>query len=125
MWFWWFMLACGLLVPVIVIIAGRLMWKHYPQEINRVIGYRTKRSMRNEDTWKFAHEYCGKIWWIMGWIMLVPSIVAQIPFYNSSYDTIGIVGGIIVAVQVVALLISIIPTEIALKKNFFDDGTRR
>ena len=125
MWFWWFMLACGLIVPVIAIIAGRMMWKHCPKEINRIIGYRTKRSIINENTWKFAHEYCGRLWWIIGWIMLLPSILIQIPFFNSTYYLIGIVEVSIVLVQIVLLVISIIPTEIALKKTFLDDGTRR
>lgn len=125
MWFWWLMLACNIVVPVITILAGRFMWKHSPKEINSIIGYRTKRSMKNEDTWKFAHIFCGKLWWIMGWIILAVSIVALIPFINSIYFTIGIVVIISVAVQCVILVISIIPTEIALKKTFFDDGTRR
>lgn len=125
MWFWWFMLVCNLLVPVITIIAGWFMWKHAPQEISKIIGYRTKRSMQNEDTWKFAHNFCGKLWWITGWIILGISAVVLIPFFNSTYDTIGIVAGISVAVQCVLLITSYIPTEIALKKTFLDDGTRR
>lgn len=62
MWFWWFMFCCNLLIPAIFIFAGRMMWKHYPKEINDILGYRTKRSMKNIDTWKFAHEYCGRLW---------------------------------------------------------------
>lgn len=81
--------------------------------------------MKNDDTWKFAHNFCGKLWWIMGWIILGVSIVVLIPFINSIYFTIGIVVIISVAVQCVILVMSIIPTEIALEKTFFDDGTRR
>ena len=125
MWFWWLMLVCNILVPIITIIVGWFMWKHAPQEINRIIGYRTKRSMRNEDTWQFAHNFCGKLLWIMGWIMLGVSVVVLIPFFNCTYDTIGIVAGISVAVQCVLLVMSYIPTEIALNKTFLDDGTRR
>ena len=125
MWFWWFMSVCNILVPVITIIAGWFMWKHAPQKINKIIGYRTKRSMQNEDTWKFAHNFCGKLWWITGWVILGISAVVLIPFFNSTYDTIGIVAGISVAVQCVLLITSYIPTEIALKKTFLDDGTRR
>ena len=25
------------------------------------IGYRTSMSMKNKDTWEFAHKYCGKV----------------------------------------------------------------
>lgn len=125
MLFWLFMVGCNLLMPILFIIAGRMMWKHCPSEINRLIGYRTKRSMKNYDTWQFAHGYCGRLWWIIGWILLLPSAAVLIPFFKSSYTVIGIVGAITVAVQIIISLISIIPTEIALKKTFSDDGTRR
>ena len=125
MWFWWFMFVCNLLIPVILIIAGRMMWKHCPKKINTVYGYRTKRSMKNMDTWRFAHNYCGKLWWKIGWFSLFPSVVVQIPFFERSKDVIGIVGGIICMIQVVILIASIFPTEAALKKTFNDDGTRR
>ena len=125
MWFWWFMFICNLLVPIILIFEGRMMWKHCPQKINAVLGYRTSRSMKNMDTWRFAHEYCGRLWWKLGWISLVLSIVAQIPFFNSSEDVVGTAGAIICILQLVALVASIFPTEAALKKTFKDDGTRR
>lgn len=125
MWFFCLMLFCNMIVPAITILAGWFMWKHSPKEINSIIGYRTKRSMKNDDTWKFAHNFCGKLWWIMGWIILGVSIVVLIPFIDSIYFTIGIVVIISVLVQCVILVMSIIPTEIALRKTFFDDGTRR
>lgn len=124
MWFWWLMLICNLVVPIITIIAGWSMWKHSPKEINNIIGYRTKRSTKNIDTWKFAQQFCGKLWCIMGWIILGLSIIVMIPFYHSSKDTIGIVVVMSVAVESILLVMTIVPTEIALKKKFFDDGTR-
>ncbi|MBO5057040.1 MAG: SdpI family protein [Lachnospiraceae bacterium] len=62
MWFWWFMFVCDLLIPVFMIICGRMMWKNSPKSINGIIGYRTTRSMQNKDTWRFAHDYCGRLW---------------------------------------------------------------
>lgn len=32
MGFWWFMLICTLLTPLLMIIAGRMMWKHCPPQ---------------------------------------------------------------------------------------------
>ncbi|MBQ8558918.1 MAG: SdpI family protein [Tyzzerella sp.] len=124
MWFWWFMFFCNLLIPVLLIIAGRMMWKHCPKKINGVLGYRTTRSMKNMDTWQFAHEYCGRLWWKIGWIILIPSILVQLPFLHSTDNVIGIVGGIICTVQCVILIAAIFPTEIALRKTFREDGTR-
>ena len=125
MWFWWFMLCCDVLIPVLMIIAGRMMWKHPPKTINGTVGYRTSRSMMNMDTWNFAHDYCGRLWWKIGWIMLVPSILIHIPLYGRSENAIGIVCGILITVQTIVLIVSIFPTERALKRTFTDSGKRR
>ena len=125
MWFWWFMFICNMLYSVTMIVAGWFMWKHSPKKINSVVGYRSKRSMINMDTWKFAHENCGKRWWKIGWIMLVPTILIQIPFYGKSDDLIGWIGLGICIVECTILLVSIIPTEKALKEAFTEDGIRR
>lgn len=121
----WFIFACDLLIPIMMIAFGRIMWKHTPKDINYIFGYRTTRSMKNEDTWRFAHVYCGRLWWRIGLIMLIPTVLVHIPFYNSSKDTIGIVATIVMTVQLIVLIASIFPTEIALKKTFNDDGTRK
>lgn len=125
MWFWWFMFCCDLLIPVLMIIIGRIMQKHHPQKINSLIGYRTSRSMKNMDTWIFAHNYSGKLWWRIGWVILFPSIIIHIPFYGVSDDIIGIVGLILATVQIIILICSIFPTERALKRTFTDEGVRR
>ena len=125
MWFWWFILICDCIIPVLMIIAGRMMWKHCPKKINGIVGYRTKMSMKNMDTWKFAHEYCGKLWWKIGWFAIIPSALIHVPLYHSDENTIGIVGGILVTIQCIILIVSIYLTEKALKKHFYDDGTRR
>lgn len=81
--------------------------------------------MKNMDTWKFANDYCGRLWWKIGFVMIFPSVLMHIPFYRSDEETIGIVGIILVTIQVIILLVSIFPTENALKKSFSDDGTRK
>ena len=81
--------------------------------------------MKNADTWKFAHNYCGKLWQKVGWIMLIPSVIAFILIYNSSEKVTAIAGTITLTVQCIALIATIFPTENALKKTFNDDGTRK
>ena len=81
--------------------------------------------MKNMDTWTFAHRYCGRLWWRIGAIILIPSIVAHIPFYHSDENVIGLLSSIVMIVQFIALSVPLIMTESALKKTFFDDGTRR
>lgn len=101
------------------------MWKHCPKKINSVVGYRTKRSMINMDTWLFAHENCGKRWWKIGWIMLIPTILIQIPFLGKGEDAVGMIGLVICIVECTILVVSISPTEKALKEEFTEEGVRK
>ena len=125
MWFWWFMLICDLLIPIAMLIGGRMMWKHCPKRINGMAGYRTTRSMKNMDTWRFAHDYCGKLWWKIGCVMIIPSALIHIPLYHSDKNTIGFAGLILATIQCIIMIASFYPTEKALKEHFHDDGTRR
>lgn len=125
MWFWWFMLLCCLLTPVLMIVGGRMMWKHCPKHINSVIGYRTSRSMKNMDTWTFAHEHAGRLWWKWGWLLLAPSILIYLPLYGATETVVSITGTVWLMFQLVVLIASIFPTEKALKENFHDDGSRK
>ena len=122
---WWFILICDLLIPIVMILAGIIMWKHAPKQINGLLGYRTTRSMKNMDTWKFAHDHCGRLWWKIGLILLIATIPAHLPFYHSSDDTLSALSLIVTGVQLVVLIASVFPTEKALKKTFHDDGTRK
>ena len=125
MWFWWFMLICDLIIPIAMVICGRMMWKQCPKHMNSMSGYRTTRSMKNMDTWKFANDYCGRLWWKIGWVMIIPSALIHIPLYHSDKNTIGFAGLILVTIQCFIMIVSIYPTEKALKKHFNDDGIRR
>ncbi|MEE8886560.1 MAG: SdpI family protein [Eubacteriales bacterium] len=100
-----------------------MMWKHCPKEVNGFVGYRTRRSMMNIETWKFANEYIGKLWWKIGLILLVPTIIVHVPFYRSDEDTIGIVCGVVLTIQVIIMIGTIFPTEKALKDTFNEDGS--
>lgn len=125
MWFWWFLFVCDLLIPTLMIVSGRMMWKRPPEKINGIIGYRTSYSMKNQDTWKFAHDYCGRLWWNIGRILFIVSASVHIPFYRASETVIGTVSGILCTVQCVMLIASVFPTEWALRKTFTREGIRK
>ena len=114
-----------LFVPVIMIFTGWLMWKHCPKEINYIWGYRSNRSMKNPDTWKFAHDYCGRLWWKLGWILLLPSVLIPLPLLRAGALSPETAITVICLAQCAILLATILPVEKALKKTFTDDGTRR
>ena len=119
------MLSMFMLLPIAMVVFGILFRKEFPKNINYVFGYRTRRSMKNEETWRFAHQYIGKIWIIMGPILLVASVLAMIRVIGQSEETIGYLGSTIVILQIIPLVGTIVPTEWALKRNFDEFGRRR
>ena len=119
------MLLMDLLIPLTMIGFGRLFLTKHPKSINAVFGYRTTMSMKNKDTWEFAHQFCGKLWFRCGLGLLPVSVIPLIFVLNKSIDVIGTVGGIVCAIQLIPLVGSIFPTEIALKKIFDQNGFRR
>lgn len=125
MGFWIYMLLMDLLLPFTMIGFGRYFMKKAPKEINGVFGYRTSMSMKNKETWEFAHKYCGRIWYISGLIILPATVIFMLLVMGKDVETVGIVGGIVMGVQLVPLIGSIIPTEIALRKTFDKSGKRR
>ena len=109
-----------LMVPIITLITGYLMYRHTPKSINGLVGYRTSRSMINQDTWDFANKYCASLWIKLGIITSVISFLIYILFDVN--ETVSIV---IVLIQTFLLLFSIIPVEKALKNTFDENGNRR
>lgn len=114
--FWIFMLIMDLLLPFTMIGFGRYFMKKAPKEINSVFGYRTSMSMKNKDTWEFAHKYCGKVWYVCGMVMLPITVIFMLLVIGKNEDCVGSMGGIICGVQLIPLIGSILPTEIALKR---------
>ena len=124
-WFWLFTLATDLLIPLVMIGFGRMFLHKPPKTINSGFGYRTTMSMKNQDTWQFAHHYCGKLWYWLGLIMLPLSVVPMLLVLGKEIGTIGTVGTVICFVQVVPMVGTIVPTELALRKTFDKNGKRR
>ena len=123
--FWIFMLCMILLVPLTMICFGRIFIKNPPKEINSIYGYRTPRSTKNIETWKFAHHYSGKLWFQWGVILLPLSILPMFFLLGKSTDEIGTWGSIICLLQIIPLVGVIFPTEAALKKTFDENGNKK
>ena len=79
----------------------------------------------NEGAWKFAHSYIGKLWFICGLIILLPSVAVMLFVLGKEVNTVGTVGAILVFVQMIPMFGTIIPIEKALKKNFDEYGRHR
>ena len=113
------------LIPVLCFIFGILLYKHEPKKINGYYGYRTGRSMKNEDTWKFANNLLGRLWLGGGAVLIVISAAAVLAVNASRPDMFSAVSGLAVIMDLVFMAASIIRVESALKKRFNDDGSRR
>lgn len=125
MGFWIFCLVMNLLLPATMLFFGRRFQRKPPERVNSVYGYRTARSMKSQQTWDFAHRYCGRLWFRLGLVLLPVSICATLLSLGKEIDTIGIWCAVVEGVQLVVLIGSIFPVEQALKHNFDDLGRKR
>ena len=125
MLFWVYMLFCVLLIPLVMIGFGKRFSKAPPETIQGLFGYRSSMSMKNQDTWTFAHAFCGRLWHRMGWVLLPLSVLPMLFLLGEDADALGIAGSVICAVQLAPMLLSILLTERALRRTFDKNGVRR
>ena len=89
MGFWIFCLAMNLLLPVIMLVLGRLFQTRPPKTINGLFGYRTARSMKSQEAWDFAHRTRGRLWFKLGLVVLMGSIVPVERALKQNFDDFG------------------------------------
>lgn len=119
------LIACNLLLPVLLVAIGALMKKRPPEKINALYGYRTERSMKNADTWRFANDYSGALIWKIGWSALVVSAIVSMALAHCKEETMALADLLLMTAQCVALIAAIPLTERALKAAFDDEGRRK
>ena len=122
---WFMMLGFNLLIPAIMLGAGKLFTKNTPKDINWIIGYRTTMSMKNEDTWAFAHKVAGAFWWKWGWVALVITVVGMLLLLGRSVELVSTAGCVLLFLQLVPVIAVIPHTEKALHNIFDKDGKRK
>ncbi|MFP4293764.1 MAG: SdpI family protein [Cyclobacteriaceae bacterium] len=102
------------LVPIILYYFWR---EHPPKGINRIYGYRTSLSMKNEATWRVANDYAPKFLVPIGVSAIVLTFICF--FYITS---LSLFHWLVIAFLAIGLF-SIIPlTEWHLHKHFDKDG---
>ena len=122
---WLMMLGFNLLIPAIMLGTGKLMQRNTPKDINWIIGYRSAMSMKNEDTWAFAHKVAGAFSWKWGWVTLVVTIIAMLLLIGQSVELVSSAGCILMFLQLIPVLAVIPHTEKALRNTFDKDGHRK
>ena len=109
------MIYTMLIIPSMMILIGYLMFKHPPKKINWFVGYRTRKSMKNNDSWKFANQYCGKIWFELGLIMLFVCILLMVLVYLKLFFLTETIISIIILFQVCIIIIPLFVIEKKIK----------
>lgn len=122
---WILNLIAALFIPAFMIIYCNVYRNKAPKDINGSNGYKTAMSRLSRDTWEFANHYYNRLMRVAGWIMLMISIAVML-FMIGKGDNIGFITALaLLGMQLVVILISIIPTEKALRKTFDENGNRK
>ena len=82
-------------------------------------------SMKNRETWDFAHKYLGDLWFKLGTPMLAISSVAALIIFRGSDRAIMIACTVFILLDILLMVIPVYFTEKALKANFDENGKWR
>lgn len=94
------LLVIPVLTGFIFIVAGFIQLKFSPKKINNLYGYRTTRSMMNQETWDFAQIYSSKLLMKLGFILALSGSIGIIYRPNEIVGTVIAFGLMIVVVIV-------------------------
>lgn len=121
-----FLIVCNVLLPILMLVFGIVSARNAPKKINNIYGYRTRRSMLNQETWEYAHAYFGRLWKQLGGIMLPISILLSLPIlWIQNENMQGVLTVILESVQIIVMIGSIFLVERALEQKFDEQGNKR
>ena len=107
-----------LLLGPLMLLISYIFAKYPPKKINDLYGYRTKRSMCNQDCWDFANRYSIRLIWKISLLTCVVQAIGVIILDE------GVALLTATIVLVTTLIYSVYLTEKALKKTFDKEGNR-
>lgn len=113
------MIFAHLFIGPLILIITLIFVKYPPKKINDFYGYRTSRSMINQDCWDFANKYSTALMWKSALATCISQLIAIIVLNEESALLTGVI------VLIITLLYSVYLTEKALKKVFDKEGNRR
>lgn len=117
-------IICSMVVPVVMIVMGMVYQTKLLTAKDSYLGYRSPRSMKNQDTWQFAHLKTGRLWFGWGIIM---AVITAILLYLLRAETPQTVCAATVGICFFQVLLMILPlrmVEKALKFTFDKNGNR-
>lgn len=107
------LLFTSFLSGIIFMITGFVMFKFPPKNINMLYGYRTTRSMKNQEQWDFSQKYSAKLLIFCGVFLILTSNISLLITINNKaklFISLALIFG-----SVIFLLFK---TENELKKRF-------
>jgi uncharacterized membrane protein len=67
----WGLLFSTTITSFVFLIVGLLWWRFPPKKINFLYGYRTRRSMANQEIWEYANALGAKMFLYLGAVELI------------------------------------------------------
>ena len=107
-----------LLIGPLMLLISYIFAMYPPKKINYLYGYRTKRSMRNQDCWDFANRHSIRLMWKISLLTCVIQAIGVILLDE------GVALLTATIVLVTTLIYSVYLTEKALKNTFDKEGKR-
>lgn len=100
------------LCALVFVLAAFILRQYPPKQINSFYGYRTPRSMKNQQIWDFAQAYAAKEMMKMGSLLALFSLVGLV--YQPKEELGALLA---IAVLLVLVVIMIIRVERAIKQQ--------
>jgi uncharacterized membrane protein len=99
------------MVGIIYLVCGAFMYKIPPGKINYIMGYRTRRSMKDQTSWDFAQKYSGKL-------MIYAGIISMAMGFSvwMLYPDDALIACIVMILQILAVIPVITVTEGKIKR---------
>lgn len=88
-----------------------------PKKINALYGYRTNRSILNEDIWEFANTFFTKQLLLYATLSLVAALILAMISAEITWQP--------MTLMLLSLAVSVIKTEQSLNATFDEDGKRK
>lgn len=115
-WEVYFFAISNLIIPVLMITIGILIRKVPPKKINKVYGYRTKRSMKDEKSWVIAHRFYAVWVSTYGFLSLLFACGATFVLRAELPEVLATISLYIIGIELVFLLLPVLHTESMLKR---------
>lgn len=100
------------IIPALSLVMGLLLCFNPPRNINRWWGYRSRRSMSNQQVWDYAQKQAG-MWQLRFFIL---HLLLGIIMYTMSENTEILIGGLTVQTILMCMIMPLVERQ--LKQNF-------